>query len=137
MHVRLVKSFEFDAAHDLPCFPKGHKCRALHGHTYRVDVVLAGDLGPDQHYLVDFADIKAAIDPVRRQVDHRYLNDIPGLEVPTVECIAKWMWEALHPALPQLERIVVHESQTSRCEYDGPRSNGGSNGSRPDGSALA
>ncbi len=120
MHVRLVKSFSFDAAHHLPCFPEGHKCRAMHGHTYTVDVVLEGALAEGEHYLIDFADVKAAIEPVRKRIDHQCLNDVPGLEVPTVERIAAWLWEELAAALPMIAEIIVHESPTARCEYRGP-----------------
>jgi|LauGreDrversion4_2_1035121.scaffolds.fasta_scaffold12700_8 6-pyruvoyltetrahydropterin/6-carboxytetrahydropterin synthase len=119
MHVRLIKSFTFEAAHWLPTFPEGHKCRRMHGHSFRVDVVVAGPLDPDKGYLLDYGDIKALTGPLEKQLDHYCLNEIPGLENPTSEMIAKWIWDRLKPQLPALAQVVVHETCTSRCEYVG------------------
>jgi 6-pyruvoyltetrahydropterin/6-carboxytetrahydropterin synthase len=119
MLVRLVKSFAFEAAHSLPTFPEGHKCRRLHGHSFRVDVVIAGEMDMTRGYLMDYGEIKEACEPVRARLDHRHLNEIEGLENPTSELIARWIWERLHTALPLLERVVVHETCESRCEYAG------------------
>lgn len=119
MNVELTKSFRFEAAHRLPTFPDGHKCRRLHGHSYRVDVHVAGPVDPPLGYLVDYGDIKAACEPVRKQLDHFYLNEIEGLENPTAEVLAKWIWNRLKPALPQLSAIVVHETCTASCTYRG------------------
>ncbi len=119
MRVRLVKSFGFEAAHFLPTFPDGHKCRRLHGHSFRVDVVVAGDAPPDRGYLVDYGVIKEAIEPLRARLDHRLLNEIAGLENPTSEVLAAWIWDHLAPALPLLAEIIVHETCTSRCHYEG------------------
>lgn len=117
MRVSLVKSFTFEAAHALPTFPPGHKCRRLHGHSFRVEVVVSGAVDPARGYLLDYGDIKQACEPVRQQLDHYYLNEIPGLENPTSEMIAAWIWARLKPALPLLSRVVVHETCESRCEY--------------------
>ena len=119
MNVRLTKSFTFEAAHWLPSFPEGHKCRRMHGHSFRVDVVVAGPLDPARGYLMDYGDIKALTAPLERDLDHRCLNEVPGLENPTSEMIAKWVWDRLRPQLPQLAQVVVHETCTSRCEYVG------------------
>lgn len=119
VHVRLIKTFTFEAAHWLPCFPEGHKCRRMHGHSFKVDVVVEGDIPKGRHYLVDYGDIKNAIDPVYEQIDHRCLNEIQGLENPTSERLAEWLWTRLRPRLPLLAGIVVHETCTSRCEYWG------------------
>lgn len=119
MNVRLVKTFTFEAAHRLPSFPEGHKCRRLHGHSYRVDVVVAGDVDPARGYLIDFGDVKAACEPVRQRLDHYYLNEIEGLENPTAEILAAWLWSRLKPVLPQLTEIVIHETCMSRCEFRG------------------
>lgn len=119
MRVRLVKSFDFEAAHWLPCFPEGHKCRRMHGHSFKVDVVVEGEVPEDQGYLIDYADIKRAIAPIRDRLDHHCLNDIEGLENPTSEVVARWIWEQLAPSLPMLSEIVVHETCTSRCHYSG------------------
>ena len=119
MRVELVRSFTFEAAHWLPTFPEGHKCRRLHGHSYRVEVVVAGEVDPQRGYLIDYGDIASACEPVRTQLDHYCLNEVAGLENPTSENIARWIWERLKPALPPLRRIVIHETCTSRCEYAG------------------
>ena len=119
MHVRLVKSFDFEAAHWLPSFPEGHKCRRLHGHSFKVDVVVAGEVPEDQGYLIDYGEIKQAIEPLKQQLDHYCLNDIGGLENPTSEMIARWIWDRLKPSLDLLSEVVVHETCTSRCHYMG------------------
>jgi 6-pyruvoyltetrahydropterin/6-carboxytetrahydropterin synthase len=119
MIVRLSKSFRFEAAHDLPTFPDGHKCRRLHGHSFRFDVVVEGDVPPEKGYLIDYGEIKRVVDPIVRRLDHYYLNEIPGLENPTSEMIAKWIWDQVKPVLPMLALLVVHETCTSTCEYRG------------------
>ena len=115
----LSKLLALKPPHHLPSFPDGHKCRRMHGHSFQVEVVVEGEIPHGRHYLVDYGDIKAAIDPIHDQLDHRCLNDIPGLENPTSEMIAKWIWEKLRPSLPLLAEISVHETCTSRCEYRG------------------
>ncbi|MSR18817.1 MAG: 6-carboxytetrahydropterin synthase QueD [Phycisphaerales bacterium] len=121
MRVALVKSFSFEAAHWLPSFPDGHKCRRLHGHSFRADVVVEGEVPADSCYLVDYGDIKRATEPIERELDHTCLNEIAGLENPTSEMIAKWIWDRLAPVLPLLHEIVVHETCASRCHYKGAR----------------
>ncbi len=120
MRIRLAKSFSFEAAHFLPSFPEGHKCRRLHGHSFKVDVVVEGPLDPARGYLVDYGDIKRAVAPLHDELDHRLLNDLPGLANPTSEMLAVWVWDRLHPVLPMLAEVIVHETCTSRCEYRGP-----------------
>jgi 6-pyruvoyltetrahydropterin/6-carboxytetrahydropterin synthase len=119
MRVRLTKSFHFEAAHDLPTFPEGHKCRRLHGHSFRFDVIVEGDVDPAKGYLIDYGDIKRAAEPIVKRLDHYYLNEIEGLSNPTSEHLAKWIWDHLKPTLPQLSTIVVYETCTSACEYRG------------------
>ncbi|MDX2199806.1 MAG: 6-carboxytetrahydropterin synthase QueD [Phycisphaerae bacterium] len=119
--MRLIKDFTFEAAHSLPSFPDGHKCRRLHGHSFRIEVQVAGALDPQRGYLLDYGDIKAACQPLIDQLDHRHLNEIDGLSNPTSEMIAVWIWQRLQPRLPQLDAVVVHETCTSRCEYRGGR----------------
>lgn len=119
MHVRLIKTFGFEAAHFLPSFPEGHKCRRMHGHSFKVDVIVEGEIPPDRHHLIDYAEIKAAIDPIHDQLDHFCLNEVRGLENPTSEMLSRWLWERLRPSLPMLAEIIVYETCTSRCEYRG------------------
>lgn len=119
MTVRLTKSFHFEAAHALPTFPDGHKCRRLHGHSFRFDVVVEGQVDPAKGYLIDYGEIKQVVGPLIQQLDHYYLNEIPGLENPTSEILARWIWDRLKPALPLLAQIIVYETCTSSCEYCG------------------
>lgn len=119
MQVTLTKSFRFEAAHWLPTFPEGHKCRRLHGHSFQVNVHVAGRVDETQGYLVDYGDIKAACEPIRKQLDHYCLNEIPGLENPTAENLARWIWQRLKPTLPLLTAVVIAETCTTTCEYRG------------------
>jgi 6-pyruvoyltetrahydropterin/6-carboxytetrahydropterin synthase len=119
MRVRLSKTFHFEAAHDLPTFPEGHKCRRLHGHSFRFDVIIEGDVDPASGYLIDYGEIKKVAEPIVRRLDHYYLNEIPGLQNPTSENLAKWIWDQLKPVLPELSTITVHETCTTTCEYRG------------------
>ena len=119
MRVRLTKTFHFEAAHDLPTFPPDHKCRRLHGHSFRFDVMVEGEVDPARGYLIDYGDIKKAAEPIVKRLDHYYLNEIEGLSNPTSEVLAKWLFDRLKPALPQLSGIIVYETCTSRCEYRG------------------
>jgi 6-pyruvoyltetrahydropterin/6-carboxytetrahydropterin synthase len=118
--MEVFREFTFDSAHLLPNAPEGHKCRRLHGHTFHVAVHVAGPVDPDRGWILDFADIEAAFDPIHEALDHRLLNDIAGLSNPTSEHLAAWIWERLAPALPGLSRLVVKETCTSGCSYEGP-----------------
>ena len=115
----IFKVFQIEAAHRLPNVPEGHKCARLHGHSFRIEVHVRGELDPALGWVMDFADLKREFEPVFEQLDHRYLNDVPGLENPTSERLAEWIWKALKPRLPLLHRIVVHETCTSGCSYPG------------------
>ncbi len=119
MRITLTKQFHFEAAHFLPTFPEGHKCRRLHGHSFRFDVVVEGELDPQRGYLIDYGDISRAVDPVVKQLDHYCLNDIEGLQNPTAEMLAIWLYQKVKPALPLLSKIVVYETCTSACTYAG------------------
>ncbi|AMW06361.1 6-carboxytetrahydropterin synthase QueD [Gemmatimonas phototrophica] len=119
--MELYKEFTIEAAHRLPHVPPGHKCARLHGHSFRLEIRVRGPLDPTLGWVMDFADIKAAFKPLYDQLDHHYLNDIPGLENPTSEVLAVWIWERLHPVLPLLSAVVVRETCTSGCEYRGAR----------------
>ncbi len=114
------KVFQVEAAHRLPHVPPGHKCARLHGHSFRIEVHVEGDLDPARGWVMDFADIKTAFQPLYDRLDHHYLNEIEGLENPTSERLAVWIWDRLKPGLPGLARIVVHETCTSGCTYAGP-----------------
>lgn len=113
----VFRRFGFEAAHRLPNVPAGHKCARLHGHSFEVTVHVAGDVGAESGWVLDFADIDAAMAPVRDRLDHRYLNEIEGLENPTSEVLAAWIWDRLATALPGLTQIVVQETCNSGCVY--------------------
>ena len=119
MRIRLSKSFTFEAAHWLPTFPEGHKCRRLHGHSFKFDVIVEGDVDPKVGYLIDYGDIKNAIVPIVHRLDHYLLNDIAGLDNPTAEMLAKWIYDQAKPLLPLLYSVIVYETCTSACEYRG------------------
>lgn len=116
----IFKTFTLEAAHRLPNVPDGHKCARLHGHSFRVELRVRGEPGEGTGWVMDFADLKTAFRPLYDQLDHHYLNDIPGLENPTSEQLAIWIWDRLKPRLPLLAEIVVHETCTSGCRYAGP-----------------
>src|SRR4051812_6020329 len=118
----IFKAFSFEAAHYLPFVPEGHKCGRLHGHSYRVEVHASGPVDPLTGWLIDFGDIKAAFKPLLNQLDHYYLNDIEGLENPTSENLARWIWTRLKPSLPMLSAIVVRETCTTGAIYRGEES---------------
>ena len=119
MRTRLERDYRFEAAHSLPNVPKGHKCFRLHGHSYRVVVGVEGDVDPEIGWLLDFAAIDAIAAPIIDRLDHRTLNDLAGLDNPTSENLAFWLWRELAPRLPQLADITVAETPTSRCVYRG------------------
>ena len=116
----ICKRFHIEAAHRLPNVPEGHKCARLHGHSFLVEIHVSGEPGADTGWVMDVSDIKRAFQPVFDRLDHHYLNEVPGLENPTSENLARWIWNELSPALPLLSRVVVHETCTSGCVYRGP-----------------
>ncbi len=120
MKVELRKSFRFEAAHHLPLAPEGHRCRHLHGHGYRVEVVVEGEIDPQRGWFVDYGDILRFCEPLRKELDHHILNDIPGLEAGTAEILSVFIWKRLAPVVPGLKAIVVHETETSSCTCFGP-----------------
>lgn len=119
MRCELSRDYAFEAAHRLPAVPPGHKCARMHGHSYRVTVTIAGPVDPAAGWLVDFAAIDAVVDPVIAELDHRTLNELPGLENPTSERLAAWMWQRIAARLPELAVVQVAETASSRCVYRG------------------
>jgi 6-pyruvoyltetrahydropterin/6-carboxytetrahydropterin synthase len=117
--MEIFKEFSIEAAHWLPNVPEGHKCRRLHGHSFRIEIHVAGPLDAHLGWVMDFADLKAAFQPIEDQLDHRCLNDITGLENPTSENLARWIWQHLKTELPALSKVVVRETCTSGCTYCG------------------
>ncbi len=120
MRVELTREFRFESAHRLPHVPPEHKCARMHGHSYRVEVTLEGEVDAAMGWLVDFGDVRERVDPIlRSELDHRVLNDIPGLENPTAEHLAAWIWQRLSPVVPHLSAITVHETTSSRVTFRG------------------
>ncbi len=120
MRVELVKEFTFEAAHRLPRLPAEHKCRRLHGHSYRVAVTVEGKANPLTGWLMDYGEIQQAMQPLLDQhLDHAYLNEVEGLENPTSENLARWIWKKLKGRLPGLKRVSVYETCTTGCHYEG------------------
>jgi 6-pyruvoyltetrahydropterin/6-carboxytetrahydropterin synthase len=119
MKMELRKSYQFEAAHLLPHLPESHKCRRLHGHSFMVEVAVAGEIDPQLGWVIDYAAITDAFKPLLDRLDHYYLNEIEGLENPTSENVAVWIWGKLKPRLPLLSEVVVAETCTARCVYRG------------------
>lgn len=117
--LEIFKVFKFDAAHYLPCVPSTHKCSNLHGHSFRVEIHVRENIDPQMGWIMDFADISSACEPVLALLDHKILNDIEGLQNPTSENLCLWLWLRLKPVLPKLSKIVVQESPESGCVYRG------------------
>ena len=117
--MKITQAFSFEAAHFLPKVAPAHRCRNLHGHSYRVELRLEGPVDPATGFVVDFFDIETAVAPLHAQLDHHLLNEIEGLENPTAENIAVWIFERIKPALPQLAAVRVYETQDCFAEYEG------------------
>lgn len=117
--MEIFKVFYIEAAHRLPNLPENHKCSRLHGHSFRVEIHISGEVSKEKGWIMDFADLKSAFKPLYEQLDHHYLNEVEGLENPTSENLARWIWERLKPTLPVLSKIVIQETCTSGCVYTG------------------
>ena len=117
--MEIYKEFSFDSAHFLPNVPEGHKCKNMHGHTYRLRVCIAGEPDPHLGWLMDFKDLKDCVGKVIDQLDHKLINDIKGLENPTAENITLWIWKQIQPELPLLSRIELYETPTTGVIYSG------------------
>lgn len=119
MKTEIYKDFIFEAAHRLPYVPDGHKCGRLHGHSFLVRLYLSGEVDSTSGWLIDFGDVKTVFKPIYEQLDHHYLNDIEGLENPTSEVLAKWIWDKTKPLLPFLSKVEIKETCTAGCFYRG------------------
>ena len=119
MNVRLIKELRFEAAHRLPNVPEGHKCARLHGHSFKVELAVRGPVNEKTGWFLDYSELDRLWQPIYAKLDHNYMNEVEGLENPTSENFARWLWQRLKPSLPQLERVIVHETCDARCEYEG------------------
>ena len=119
MEAEVIKTFRFEAAHSLPNAPEGHKCRRLHGHNYRVDIHVTGPVDKRAGWVLDFGLIKKAVEPILAELDHRCLDETPGLANSTSEQIARYLWERVATKLPGLSAVTVWETDDSRCVFRG------------------
>ena len=119
MNVELVKEYRFEAAHKLPNVPAGHKCQRLHGHSFKIELVIVGPVTEKSGGFIDYGDLDVAWDPLYQVLDHNYMNEIPGLENPTSENLSRWIFDRLKKTLPGLSAITVFETCDARCTYRG------------------
>jgi 6-pyruvoyltetrahydropterin/6-carboxytetrahydropterin synthase len=119
MQVELIKEYRFEAAHKLPMVPKGHKCERLHGHSFKFEIHVVGGVDEKTGWFIDYGVLDDLVNPLVAQLDHFYLNDVPGLENPTSEVCSKWLWDRIKPSLPSLVALTFHETCDARCTYWG------------------
>lgn len=112
------RRFRFEAAHRLPNVPEGHQCGRMHGHGFEVILHVNQELG-GKDLGVDFDDLGKCWAPLHAQLHHACLNEIPGLENPTSEILASWIWKRLKPHLPHLSWVSTYETRTAGCHYNG------------------
>ena len=117
--MEIYKEFTIEAAHLLPNLPDGHKCKRLHGHSFHIEVHVTDDVDRETGWVMDFSDISRSFAPVFETLDHRFLNEVDGLENPTSENLALWIWQRLNPGLPTLSSVIVRETCTVGCIYKG------------------
>jgi 6-pyruvoyltetrahydropterin/6-carboxytetrahydropterin synthase len=118
--MELSYRFGFDAAHRFENYPDGHPYRGVHGHSFQVEVAVRGNPDPQSGFVADFGDIEKACATVRAALDHRMLNEIAGLERPSLENISVWIWKRLAPAFPTLARVTVRRDSIGQsCSYTG------------------
>lgn len=115
----IYRLFTFEAAHRLPNVPVDHKCARLHGHSFRVEIHVRGTIGAESGWVIDFAEIEQAFRPLFEQLDHHYLNEVEGLSNPTSENLARWIWNRICMSLKGLHQVIVRETCTSGCIYQG------------------
>lgn len=117
--MKIAQAFTFEAAHRLPNVAPAHRCHALHGHSYRIELRLEGPVDPVTGFVVDFFEIESVFQPILTTLDHNYLNEVPGLDNPTAELIARWIWERIRPDLPLLSAVVCYETPNCWAAYEG------------------
>jgi len=117
--MEIFNRFSLEAARRLPNLPPEHPCSRVHGHSFRIEVHISGPIDETLGWVIDFADIQRAWQPIHASLDHRYLNEVEGLDNPTSELLARWIWQRLHPSLPGLSKIVLMETPNSGCIYRG------------------
>jgi 6-pyruvoyltetrahydropterin/6-carboxytetrahydropterin synthase len=119
MNVDLVREYRFEAAHRLPHVPPGHKCARLHGHSFRFELTVSGAVDEKTGWFIDYGVLDETVAPLLSRLDHYYLNEVEGLENPTSEHLARWLWQRLRPRLPSLVAVTLWETCDARCIYRG------------------
>jgi len=117
MNFELKQHFQIESARFLPALEKTHPCARMHGHSFKIVLTLVGPLDPKLGWVIDYNEILAKMKPLLEQLDHRVLNEVPGLENPTSELLAKWIYDKARTALPALTRVSVAETPTTECSY--------------------
>ena len=119
MTMTVFHAFSFESARRLPRLPDSHICSRLHGNTFRLQVAVTGPVRESEGWVIDFADVAAAVGPVLAEIDHHYLNEVAGLENPTTENITGWLWARISTRLQGLSEIRLHENDATGCIYRG------------------
>lgn len=117
MKFELKQHFQIESARFLPHLPKEHPCSRMHGHSFKIILTLVGDLDPKIGWVIDYNDIQAAMKPLLEQIDHRVLNEVEGLENPTSELLAVWLYERARKVLPELTKVTIAETPLTECSY--------------------
>ncbi len=117
MKLELKSHFQIESARFLPLLPKTHPCAHMHGHSFKIILTLVGDIDPKIGWVIDYNDIDAAVKPILNLIDHKILNEVPGLENPTSEFLAIWFYEKAKPLLPQLTKVTIAETPSTECSY--------------------
>lgn len=115
----IFHAFSFESARHLPHLPAEHPCSRLHGNTFLLRVAVTGPVRESEGWVMDFAEVSAAVEPVLAEIDHRHLNEIPGLENPTTEKICAWLWDRISNQLQGLSEIEIRENDTTGCSFRG------------------
>lgn len=117
MKFELRQHFQIESARSLPNLPPGHPCGRMHGHSFKITVTLVGERDSKIGWVIDFNTISLRLKPILDEVDHRVLNEVPGLENPTSENLALWFFNKAQAVLPGLKRVTVAETPNTECSY--------------------
>ena len=115
----IYKKFNIESARSIPNLPKTHPCHHIHGHSFKIIISVQGDVNEQNGFVVDFQDIDDAFDPLKKELDHSYLNDIEDLQNPTSENICIWIWNKIQSSLPNIYKIEIRETDSTGCIYKG------------------
>ena len=117
MKFQLKKIFHIESARSLPYLPKDHPCASIHGHSFQITLTLEGLLDSKLGWLIDYHEIHTKVAPVLAKIDHRLLNEVPGLTNPTTENLTAWLYTEIKKIIPELTLVTVKETQDTECSY--------------------